>query len=244
MDIRFDGKRALVTGAGKGIGYGIAKALAAGGAETFALSRTQADLDRLKAENPDIHTVCVDLADWAATKKAVEKLGSIHLLVNNAAVVNVTRFLEIEEAEIKNIFEINVHAVVNVSQVVSKGMIARGKGGSIVNISSIAGRIAIGNVPVYTASKGALEMLTKAMTEELGPHQIRVNNVNPTIVMTEMAKIVWSDPAKSGPLLKRTPQGKFAEVKDVVHAVMFLLSDKSVMINGVSLYVDGGVTAV
>ncbi|KAK2174823.1 hypothetical protein NP493_775g01108 [Ridgeia piscesae] len=244
MDIRFDGKRALVTGAGKGIGYGIAKALAAGGAETIALSRTQADLDRLNAESPDIRTVCVDLADWAATRKAVEELGPIHLLVNNAAVLNYTKFMEIEEAEIKNTFDINVHAVVNVSQVVAQGMIARGKGGAIVNLSSIAGRIVVKNAPSYTASKGAIEMLTKVMTEELGPHQIRINNVNPTGVMTAMGKKLWPDRVASEPMMRRTPQGKFAEVKDVVHAVMFLLSDQSDMINGASLFVDGGVTAV
>ncbi|KAK2175982.1 hypothetical protein NP493_692g06010 [Ridgeia piscesae] len=100
MDIRFDGKRALVTGAGKGIGKGIAEALFAGGAETYALSRTQEDLDKLEAENPGMHTVCVDLSDWATARKAVEQIGSVDLLVNNAGILEQSPFLETEESQL------------------------------------------------------------------------------------------------------------------------------------------------
>ncbi|KAI0229910.1 L-xylulose reductase [Lamellibrachia satsuma] len=239
MDIRFNGQRALVTGAGKGIGNAIAKALAAGGAETIALSRTQGDLDKLKAENPKIRTLCVDLSDWAATRKAVEEIGPVDLLVNNAAVLMMTAFLEVEEAEIRKSFDVNVKAAVNVAQVVAKGMVNRGKGGAIVNISAILSHIAMPSLLSYCTSKAALDQVTRVMALELGPHQIRTNCVNPTIVMTAMGRRAVSDPAVRAAVIARTPQGKFAEVKDIVHAVMYLLSDKADMINGVTLDVDG-----
>ncbi|KAI0211724.1 L-xylulose reductase [Lamellibrachia satsuma] len=171
MDIRFDGQRAMVTGAGRGIGKAIAKALAAGGAETIALSRTQDTLDKLKAENPEIITVCVDLSDWAAAKKAVEEIGPIDLLVNNAAIAEIVAFLDMEEAGLSKIFEVNVTAAVNVSQVVAKGMVDRGKGGAIVNISSIAAHMAFPIHTSYCASKGALDQVTRVMALELGAHQ-------------------------------------------------------------------------
>ncbi|KAI0221299.1 D-erythrulose reductase [Lamellibrachia satsuma] len=96
----------------------------------------------------------------------------------------------------------------------------------------------------YAASKGALDQVTRVMALELGQHQIRTNSVNPMVVMTEMGRRVWADPAKRGALLARTPQGKFADVTDVVHSVLYLLSDKADLINGVTLNVDGGLSAV
>ncbi|KAI0233423.1 L-xylulose reductase [Lamellibrachia satsuma] len=109
MDIRFDRQRALVTGAGKGIGNAIAKALAAGGAETIALSRTQEDLDKLKVENPEIRTVCVDLSDWAAARNAVKEIGPVDLLVNNAGVIKTSPFLEMDEANMNKYESLSRH---------------------------------------------------------------------------------------------------------------------------------------
>ncbi|KAK2175983.1 hypothetical protein NP493_692g06011 [Ridgeia piscesae] len=240
MDIRFDGKRPLVTGAGKSIGKGIAEALFAGGAETYALSRTHEDLDKLEAENPGMHTVCVDLSDWATARKAVEQIGSVDLLVNNAGINELSPFLETEESQLNKILDINVKAVINVSQVVAKRMIDRGNGGAIVHISSRASQEAVENHLSYCATKGALDQVMRVMALELGPHQIRVNCVNPIIVMTRMGTGIWSDPVKSRSVISRIPQGKCAEVKNVVHSVLYLLSDKADMINGVTLMVDGG----
>uniref|UniRef100_A0A667WWJ7 Dicarbonyl/L-xylulose reductase n=1 Tax=Myripristis murdjan TaxID=586833 RepID=A0A667WWJ7_9TELE len=236
MEISFAGKRALVTGAGKGIGRATALALARCGSKVTAVTRTQADLDSLVAECPSITPVCVDLADWGATAAALQDIGPIDLLVNNAACAKLQPFLEVTPDHFD-------HADVQVIKIVARGMKARGTGGSIVNISSQASQCALKDHAVYCATKGALDMLTKVMALELGPHQIRVNSVNPTVVMTEMGRLGWSDPDKAKSMTSRIPLGRFAEVEDVVNSILFLLSDKSNMTNGVTLPVDGGFLA-
>ncbi|KAF4085351.1 hypothetical protein AMELA_G00117280 [Ameiurus melas] len=243
MEITFTGKRALVTGAGKGIGRATALALARGGAEVVAVTRTQADLDTLVHECPSIKPVCVDLADWDATEHALKDVGPIDLLVNNAGCARLQSFLEITQDSFDMSFNVNVKAALHVAQIVARGMKARGSGGSILNISSQASHRAFKDHAVYCATKGALDMLTKVMALELAPYQIRVNSVNPTVVLTDMAKIGWSDPVKANAMISRIPMGKFAEVEDVVHAILFLLSDKSAMTNGAFLPIDGGFLA-
>ncbi|XP_071391736.1 L-xylulose reductase [Centroberyx affinis] len=243
MEISFAGKRALVTGAGKGIGRATALALARGGSTVTAVTRTRADLDSLVLECPSITPVCVDLADWGATAAALRDIGPVDLLVNNAACASLQPFLEVTPDQFDQSFNVNVKAVLHVSQIVARGMKARGTGGSIVNISSQASQCAFRDHTVYCATKGALDMLTKVMALELGPHQIRVNSVNPTVVMTDMGRVGWSDPDKAKTMTSRIPLGRFAEVEDVVNSVLFLLSDKSNMTNGVTLPVDGGFLA-
>jgi len=149
-------------------------------------------------------------------------------------------FLEVKPEEIDAQFGVHVKAVFNVSQVVAKQMLARGEGGVIINISSQASLRPLLDHAAYCASKAALDHLTRCMSLELGPRGIRVNAVNPTVCMTDMGKKAWSDPAKAGPMLKAIPLGRFAEVDDVVNAVVFLLSDQAAMVNGVMLPVDGG----
>ncbi|KAI0229909.1 L-xylulose reductase [Lamellibrachia satsuma] len=138
-------------------------------------------------------------------------------------------------------FDVNVKAAINVAQVVTAGMIDRGKGGAVVNISSLSSHMALPLYVSYSASKAALDQVTRMMALELGPHQIRTNSVNPTLVLTEMGSMCV--PPMRDVLLARIPQEKFTEVTDVVHAVMYLLSDKADMINGVTLAVDGGLSA-
>ncbi|KAG1933347.1 L-xylulose reductase [Pimephales promelas] len=243
MEITFSGKRALVTGAGKGIGRATALALARCGSEVTAVTRTKADLDSLVHECPSIKPVCVDLSDWDATAQALKDVGPVDLLVNNAACASLQPFLEVTPDQFDMSFSVNVKAALHVAQIVARGMKARGTGGSIVNVSSQASQCALKDHAVYCATKGALDMLTRVMALELGPHQIRVNSVNPTVVMTEMGKIGWSDPEKAKSMTSRIPLGKFAEVEDVVNSILFLLSDKSAMTNGVILPVDGGFLA-
>ncbi|KAF3691453.1 L-xylulose reductase [Channa argus] len=243
MEISFAGKRALVTGAGKGIGRATALALTRCGAKVVAVTRTQDDLNSLVQECPSITPVCVDLADWGAAKAALEDVGPIDLLVNNAACANLQPFLEVTPEQFDQSFNVNVKAVLHVSQIVARAMKARGSGGSIVNVSSQASQCAIRDHAVYCATKAALDMLTKVMALELGPYQIRVNSVNPTVVMTKMGRQGWSDPEKARTIISRIPLGHFAEVEDVVNSILFLLSDKSNMTNGVTLPVDGGFLA-
>ncbi|TRY88611.1 hypothetical protein DNTS_028834 [Danionella cerebrum] len=240
MEITFKGKRALVTGAGKGIGRATALALARLGAEVTAVTRTKSDLDDLLFECPSINPVCVDLSDWDATEDALRNVGPLDLLVNNAACAKLQPFLEVTPDQFDMSFSVNVKAALHVAQIAARGMKARGTGGSIVNVSSQASQCALKDHAVYCATKGALDMLTRVMALELGPHQIRVNSVNPTVVMTEMGKIGWSNPEKARSMTSRIPLGRFAEVEDVVNSILFLLSDKSAMTNGVMLPVDGG----
>ncbi|XP_017305199.2 L-xylulose reductase-like, partial [Diaphorina citri] len=139
-----------------------------------------------------------------------------------------------------SIFDVNIKAVINISQVVSKTMIDHKIQGSIVNVSSIAGKTALEGHTIYSASKAALDSITRTMALELGPYNIRVNSVQPTVVMTQMGRTGWSDPAKAGPMLAKTPLGRFAEPEEVVEVILFLAGSKSSMVHGVHIPVDGG----
>jgi len=164
-------------------------------------------------------------------------------LVNNAAVAICEPFLEVKPEDFDLMFNANVKQVINVSQIVAKKMISEGKPGSIVNVSSQASQAALADHTIYCGTKGALDMITKVAALELGPKNIRVNAVNPTVTMTAMGKVGWSDPAKAGPMLAKIPLGRFAEVEDVVNCILFLLSEKAGMVNGVTLPIDGGFLA-
>ncbi|CAI8054184.1 L-xylulose reductase [Geodia barretti] len=135
---------------------------------------------------------------------------------------------------------VNLKAPVFLSQYVARGMVERGDGGAIVNVSSVASSVALTDHLAYCTSKAGMDMATKVMALELGPHKIRVNAVNPTVVMTDMGKMAWSDPVKSSNAMTQIPLGRFAEEADVVNAIVFLLSDQSSMLSGVTLPVDGG----
>ncbi|XP_068105974.1 L-xylulose reductase-like [Hyperolius riggenbachi] len=240
MEISLAGKRALVTGAGKGIGRELVKALRKVGAQVIALSRSSEDLQSLAEECPSVETICVDLGDWSATEAALKSLGPVDLLVNNAGIAIIEPFLEVTQESFDRSFAVNVRAALLVSQIVVRQMIERGVGGSIVNVSSQASQAALQGYAVYCSTKGGLDMLTKVMALELGPKKIRVNCVNPTVVMTAMGRANWSDPQKAQLLLNRIPMRRFAETEDVVNSILFLLSDKSGMTTGACLPVEGG----
>ncbi|KAG9473585.1 hypothetical protein GDO78_004075, partial [Eleutherodactylus coqui] len=189
---------------------------------------------------PGVETVCVDLGDWSATEAALSNMGPVDLLVNNAGVALLQPFLDVTQEAFDRSFDVNVRAAVLVSQIVARQMMRRGVGGAIVNVSSQASQVALQDHAVYCSTKGALDTLTKVMALELGPKKIRVNCVNPTVVMTDMGRANWSDAQKAAPMLNRIPLGRFAEVDEVVHSILFLLSDKSAMITGSCLPVDGG----
>lgn len=138
---------------------------------------------------------------------------------------------------------VNTVAPLRVTQLVAKEMIAQGRSGAIVNVSSVAARIGLPLHAGYCASKAGLDALTRVMAVELGPHGIRTNSVNPTVTLTAMAERAWSDPEKARPMQARIPLGRFAKPGEVVSAILFLLSDAASMINGVCLDVDGGLRA-
>jgi L-xylulose reductase len=240
-DFQFDfkQKRVLVTGAGKGIGREIAAMLHRFNAQVVALSRTEKDLQSLQ-EEIGCETIVAELGDPEAARQAAEEAGKIDLLVNNAAIAILEPFLKTTVEAWDKTMAVNLRAVMIVSQVVAKQMIDRGIAGSIVNVSSMASFQALHNHAAYCASKAGLDQLTAVMAVELGEHRIRVNSVNPTVVLTEMGKRAWSDPAKGGPMLARIPLRRFAECEDVASVVCFLLSEGASMLNGLALRIDGG----
>ena len=235
----FDGQRVLVTGAGKGIGRAIATLMAERGAHVVALSRSADDLESLGKEISCEKVTC-DLSDLTATRAATERALPIDGLVNNAGTTELTPFLETSMKEFDHILTVNTKAAMVIAQVVVQDMIARGQKGAIVNVSSTASKLGLANHAAYCASKAALDALTRVMAVELGAHGIRVNSVNPVVTLTPMAVKAWSDPEKSGPMLKRVPMGRFVEPEEVAQVVAFLLGEDAAMVHGHALPVDGG----
>jgi len=155
-------------------------------------------------------------------------------------VVNMEPFLETTVKNFEETLGVNVRAMMVVSQVVARDLVARKSPGAIVNISSVANTIAFQDHTTYCISKGGVDQLTRCMAMELGPHKIRTNAVAPVMTMTPMGRKAWSDPAKSGPMLASIPLGRFNEPIDVANAVAMLLSEEAAMVNGAVLPVDGG----
>ncbi|KYB25962.1 Dehydrogenase/reductase SDR family protein 7-like [Tribolium castaneum] len=180
MEISFHGKRALVTGASQGIGRDIALQLAKCGAKVIAVARNKELLDELKNENPSIDTLSVDLSDWKATQNTLSNIFPIDLLVNNAGIVILKPVPTFDESDVDRIFDINVKALINVTQMVTRDLLSRKSPGSIVNISSQTAKVGLERHSVYCGTKGAVDAYTRAVALELGPYNIRVNCVNPT----------------------------------------------------------------
>ena len=244
---RLDGKIALVTGAGRGIGEGCARGLAEAGAEVILMSRTGVELDELEtrilADGGRARTAVCDVTDTAAVKALVPELGRIDVLVNNAGTNVPEPFVEVTEENYDRIMNLNVRAVFMVSQAVAKTMIERSNGGSIIHISSQMGHVGAPNRTVYSTSKHATEGLTKAMAWDLAPHGIRVNAVAPTFIETPMTRPFLDDKAFVEDTLSRIALGRFGQPQDVATAVVYLASLASDMVTGTSLLVDGGWTA-
>lgn len=237
--MQFTGKRILVTGAGKGIGNATARYLAARGATVVATSRSADDLAALAADI-DCETLPCDVEDQSAAAKMAAAALPVHALVNNAGTTTQESFLDSKLASMQQILAVNTLAPYTIAQVVARDMVARGAGGAIVNVSSIASIIGFADHTAYCASKAALDGITRVMAVELGQHGIRVNSVNPAITLTPMAVKVWSDPAKSDPVKSRIPMGRFIEPEEIAATIAYLLSDESSMTTGQSLVIDGG----
>jgi NAD(P)-dependent dehydrogenase (short-subunit alcohol dehydrogenase family) len=244
---RLNGLIALITGAGRGLGEACAIALADAGAEVILMSRTESELDDLKAriesDGGIARTAICDAAVPAAIAAVVPALGPIDILVNNAGTNIPEPFLDVSLDHLDTILNLNVRGAFLMAQAVARGMVMRGQGGSIINMSSQMGHVGAPNRTAYCASKHAIEGLTKAMGVELAPHRIRTNSVGPTFVETPLAKKFLDDPAFSKDVLERIPMGKLGQVEDVADAVVYLAAPASNMVTGTSLLVDGGWTA-
>lgn len=246
---RLDGKRALVTGASRGLGRAIAIAFAEAGAEVVLAARAKDEMDATVAAIagrglPKAVAVALDVTDRAAVRRTVAEHGPFDVLLNNAGTNIREPFLEIQDASVDALLDLNVRAAVTVAQAVAQGMVAAGKGGAIINLSSVNGHVAGVNRAIYTATKHALEGLTKAMAVELGPHGIRVNAICPTFIETPLTAGLLSDEKVMARSIRAIPLGRIGQVEDVMGAAVFLASPAAALINGASLLIDGGMTCL
>ena len=244
---RLDGRRALVTGAGRGIGRAISEALAEAGAHVTCCARSGDEIAALVAE---LHAagfgaeamVC-DVTDTAAFRAAVGGMPAFDIFVNNAGTNRPKPQLDVTEEDYDAVMDLNLRAAYFAAQAVTRAMIAAGKGGSVINMSSQMGHVGAANRTLYCASKWAVEGLTKALAVELGPHKIRVNTIAPTFIETPMTRPFFEDKAFLEKVLGKIKLGRIGQVGDVAGAAVFLASDASSLMTGSALMLDGGWTA-
>jgi len=249
---KFDltGRTALITGSGSGIGYALAMGLAGAGARIVLNGRDARKLDaaaeKLRAAGSTVFTAPFDVTDGAAVAAAIDRIesevGPIDILVNNAGMQRRAPLEQFEEAHWHELMKTNVDSVFLVGQAVARHMIGR-KRGKIINICSVQSELGRPNIAPYTASKGAVKMLTKGMAIDWGQHGIQVNGLGPGYFKTELTQALVDNAEFSGWLINRTPSRRWGDVEDLVGAAVFLASEASNFINGHILYVDGGVTA-
>jgi len=243
MSTALKGQRALVTGAGRGIGRACAEGLADAGAEVIAVARSEGDLAKLRSHTSGrIETWTADVTDDAFIER-VAALEGLGVLVNNAGGNRPQAFVDVDVESLDFVLGLNVRAAFRVAQAAARAMIASGTQASIINMSSQMGHVGSPKRAVYCMSKHAIEGLTKAMAVELAPAGIRVNSVAPTFVETPLTKPMLDDPEFREFVLGMIPMRRLAQVEDVVGAVLYLASPAAGMVTGHSLKVDGGWTA-
>jgi NAD(P)-dependent dehydrogenase (short-subunit alcohol dehydrogenase family) len=244
---RLDGKRALVTGAGRGIGLAAASALAAAGAEVTLAARTQAEIEHaaatIRARGEHAQALVLDVRDLDAVRDAIAAAAPFDVLVNNAGTNRPAPFAEVTVEDFDFVAGLNVRSAFFVAQAVARGLLAARRPGSIINVSSQMGHVGAARRTVYCTTKHALEGMTKAMAVELAPHQIRVNSLAPTFLDTPMTRPFFQNEAFRNEVLGKIKLGRLGTVEDLTGAIVFLASDASSLMTGTSLIIDGGWTA-
>ncbi|MBB3306310.1 MULTISPECIES: gluconate 5-dehydrogenase [Enterobacterales] len=242
-----EGKRVLLTGSARGIGFLLARGLAEAGAEVIVNATTHEGAEKAATQLRELgfraHAKAFDVTQSAQVKQAVDEIeaewGAIDVLVNNAGIQRRRPFLEFPEQDWNDVIAVNQTAVFLVSQTVAKKMVERQQG-KIINIGSMQSELGRDTITPYAASKGAVTMLTRGMCVELARHNIQVNAIAPGYFVTEMTQALADDPAFTGWLTKRTPAARWGKPEELIGAAVFLASGASNFVNGHLLFVDGG----
>jgi NAD(P)-dependent dehydrogenase (short-subunit alcohol dehydrogenase family) len=244
---RLDGRRALVTGAGRGIGLAAAAALAEAGAHVTLVARSAGEIGAaaaaIRAAGGAAQPLVLDVLDVAAAERAIAAAGPFDVLVNNAGTNRPKPFVDVTHDDYDAVLDLNLRAAFFVAQAVAKGLIAAGRPGSIINISSQMGHVGGANRTIYCASKWGMEGMTKAMAVDLAAHRIRVNTIGPTFIETPLTRPFFEDAAFKASVLSKIKLGRLGQVEDLMGAIIFLAGDAAALMTGSSIVVDGGWTA-
>ena len=244
---RLDGKNALITGAGRGIGMGASIALAESGANVTLVSRTDSELKELTKHINSLgykaSYVAIDVNDEKAISKLIEDSDTFDILINNAGTNKPAKLIDTDLNDFDYVMSLNVRSVINLTKNVVKKMLYNNIKGSIINVSSQMGHVGGPNRTTYCSSKFAIEGFTKSLAIELGPNGIRVNTVCPTFIQTPMTEPFLKDEEFKKTTIGMIPLGRLGEVKDLMGPFVFLASEASSLMTGSSILVDGGWTA-
>lgn len=244
---RLDGRQALVTGGGRGIGMAAAAALAEAGAHVVVTARSMGEIEQvaaaIRARGQKADAVVMDVSKVAEAQKIIAATGPYDILVNNAGGARHSPALDATEENFDFVADMNLKGAYFIAQAVAKGLVAAKKPGSLIHITSQMAHVGGPNRSVYCGTKWGVEGFSKAMAIEFGPHRIRSNTIAPTFIQTEMVRGFFEDVAFKDWVLSKIKLGRIGEVEDLMGPVVFLASDASALMTGSSLLVDGGWTA-
>lgn len=244
---RLDGRRALVAGASSGIGAACAVALAEQGAHVTLCARREPELQALagemRAEGWQADILPLDISDVTATEATLNALPAFDILVNSAGLARHSPATETTAADYDAVSNLNVRAAYFLTRTIARRLLEEGKPGSLINITSQMAHVGGIDRAVYSATKHAVEGMTKSMAIEWGPKGIRVNTVAPTFIRTALTAATFANPDRAAWIAQKIKLGRVGEVTDIMGAVVFLASDAAALITGTSLIVDGGWTA-
>lgn len=243
------GKRALVTGAGRGIGLGCAAALAEHGAAVTLAARTLPEIKdaaaaiRIRARGRDATALQLDVSDLGSVAETIAANGPFDILVNNAGTNRPKSMLDVSSEDFDAVLDLNVKSAFFVAQAVAKGLVSAGRTGSLIHMGSQMGHVGGPNRSLYCASKWGIEGMNKSFALDLAQYGIRSNTIAPTFIETPMTKPFFENPEFKQSVLAKIKLGRLGQVSDLMGAVILLASDASAMITGTSIVVDGGWTA-
>ena len=242
--LRLDGRRAIVTGAGRGIGLAAAAALGQAGAEVTLVSRTASEVEEAAAMiGPTATAAVLDVSDIRAVKAFFADRPAFNILVNNAGTNRPKPMWDVSEEDYHAVYDLNVKSAFFVAQACVQKMIAQGAQGSLIHMGSQMGHVGGLNRSLYCGSKWALEGMNKAFALDLASHSIRSNTIAPTFIETPLTKPYFDDPAFKAHVLSKIKLGRVGQVEDLMGAILFLASDASALMTGTSMVIDGGWTA-